>query len=171
MNMVLDFISENNELILLAVTMLLLFTWVFFIINIKQLKRSLKKYKELTKYTGETSVENILEEYGRKIYRISINTEKVEKELAKTVQQLKHYPQYHSIVRFNAFGNTGSDLSFAIALLDNNFDGFVITSIYGREESITYAKPIENGLSSYHLTKEEEKAIQLAKDKKIEGIS
>lgn len=166
MNMIMDFISEHSELYLLALTSLLFITWIFLIITTNKLKRRLNKYKDLTKYTGETSVENILEEYGKKIYNINMSTEKIEKELNDTIQQLKHYPQYHSIVRFNAFGNTGSDLSFSIALLDNNFDGFVLSSIYGREESITYAKPVEKGLSSYHLTKEEEKAIQLAKDKK-----
>lgn len=59
------------------------------------------------------------------------------------------------IMRFNAFGNTGSDLSFAIAMVDEQKNGVVLSSIYGREESRMYAKPIENGVSSYPLTDEE----------------
>ena len=166
MDQVLDFVAKYNEIILLALTALLLLTWIHFSITTSNLKKSLKRYKQLTKYTGETSVENILEDYGRKLNHVSSSNDKLKRELSETVEQLKHFPQYHSIVRFKAFGNTGSDLSFAIALLDDNFDGFVISSIYGREESITYAKPIEKGLSTYHLTKEEENAIQLAKNKK-----
>ncbi len=66
------------------------------------------------------------------------------------------------VVRFNAFQETGSDLSFAVAFLDAEKNGVVISSIYGREESRTYAKPLEGGQSAYHLGSEEQEAIQKA---------
>lgn len=161
-----NFINKNNEIILLLVSILLIMTWLITFTTTARMNKKLKKYKELTKYTGEKNIEEILEDYARKIDNININANKIQQDLDKTMEKLKHFPQYHSIVRFKAFDNTGSDLSFAIALLDESFNGFVLSSIYGREESITYAKPIENGLSNYHLTKEEEKAIELAKNKR-----
>jgi len=66
------------------------------------------------------------------------------------------------VVRFNAFQDTGSDLSFALAFLDAHGNGMVLSSIYGREESRTYAKPIEDGKSSYQLSVEEKDAISRA---------
>ena len=60
-----------------------------------------------------------------------------------------------NIIRYNAFNDTGSDLSYSIAMLDNFNDGLIITSIYGRNESTNYAKPIV-GVSSYPLSVEEE---------------
>jgi hypothetical protein len=53
----------------------------------------------------------------------------------------------------------GSDLSFSIALLDGNQNGVIITSIYGRNESTTYAKPIDKGISRYDLSEEEKKVL------------
>jgi len=44
------------------------------------------------------------------------------------------------VVRYNAFDDVGSDLSFSIALLDDNDNGVVISGIYSRESSTTYAK-------------------------------
>ena len=66
------------------------------------------------------------------------------------------------MVRYNAFRDTGSDLSFTLALLDENNNGVVLNGIYSREMSNIYAKPIENGKSTYTLSDEEQKAIERA---------
>ena len=73
----------------------------------------------------------------------------------------KHIQQV-GVVRFNAFDNTGSDLSFAVAMLDASNSGFVLSGIYGREESRVYAKPVLKGESTYLLTKEEKQALAVA---------
>lgn len=70
-----------------------------------------------------------------------------------------------AMIRYNAFGDTGSDLSFSLALVDDAQNGVVITSIYGREESRTYAKPLEAGKSVYNLSEEELMAIKKATTK------
>lgn len=67
------------------------------------------------------------------------------------------------IVRFRAFDDMGSDLSFAVALLDASNNGVVVSSLFARDNSRTYAKPIANGKSeNYTLIPEEEEAIRLA---------
>ena len=66
------------------------------------------------------------------------------------------------IVRYSAFKDTGSDLSFALAMLDENNNGVVLNGIYSREMSNIYAKPIENGKSAYTISEEEKKAIDKA---------
>lgn len=68
------------------------------------------------------------------------------------------------VVRFNAFQDTGSDLSFSVAFLDAQKNGLVLSSIYGRDESRTYAKPVKDGQSQYQLSSEEKEAIQRAAD-------
>lgn len=66
------------------------------------------------------------------------------------------------LVRFNPFKDTGGDQSFVIALLDSNNNGLVLSSLYTREGTRIYTKPIKKGTSTYHLTKEEEQAIKKA---------
>ena len=69
------------------------------------------------------------------------------------------------VVRFAAFDDMGSDLSYAVALLDSHDNGIVLSSIFGREDSRSYVKPIDRGNSSYTLTGEEEQALREAMQK------
>lgn len=66
------------------------------------------------------------------------------------------------MVRFNAFEGVGSDLSFSFALLNGHRDGVVLSSLFGRDESRIYAKPIKDAQSTYQLTAEEREAVRQA---------
>ena len=87
-------------------------------------------------------------------------------DIAKRVDDLdvvaKVAVQHVGLVRFDAFEDMGGHLSFAAAMLDAQGDGFVLTSINGRQETRIYAKPIERGSSHYHLSDEEQEAIRRA---------
>jgi len=73
--------------------------------------------------------------------------------------------QHIGLVRFNPFEDTGSDQSFAIALLDDQRDGIVISSLHGRANTRVFAKPVAAGDSPHNLSDEESQAIRIA----IEG--
>jgi hypothetical protein len=75
------------------------------------------------------------------------------------------------LVRFNPFGDTGGDQSFAIALTDAEGNGFVISSLHRRTESKVYAKPLKDWQSSYTLSDEEKQAISLARDGELENTA
>jgi hypothetical protein len=66
-------------------------------------------------------------------------------------------------VRYNAFENTGSDLSYALALLTKNGDGVVISSIWSREETRTYGKAVAAFTSVQDASGEERAAIAQAR--------
>ena len=65
-------------------------------------------------------------------------------------------------IRFNPFSDTGGDQSFAAALLDQNDNGFVISSLYAREGVRVYAKEIASGKPKHPLSTEEETVLQRA---------
>lgn len=66
------------------------------------------------------------------------------------------------LVRFNAFPDTGSDLSFALAILTHEGNGFILTSLYARDETRVFIKPVNAGRSTYKLSEEEEKALAIS---------
>ncbi len=69
------------------------------------------------------------------------------------------------VVRFNPFKNTGGgNQSFAIALVDEENNGVVISSLYSRERFSAFAKPILKGTSTFKLSEEESRALQKAKE-------
>ena len=66
-------------------------------------------------------------------------------------------------VRFNAFPDVGSELSYALAVVDGQGSGFLVSSIYSREEVRTYAKAIRGYTADKELSDEERRAIELAR--------
>ncbi len=66
-------------------------------------------------------------------------------------------------VRYNAFDDVGSDLSYALALLTRDGSGVVLSSIYSREETRTYGKAVENFIPAQDASSEEKAAIAKAR--------
>lgn len=112
----------------------------------KKTKKEPKNIAEILEY---------LERLDRKIEALSEKLEEFKKKSKIHFQKI-------GMVRFNPFKEVGGDQSFSIALLDAGNNGFVITSLYGKEENRVYAKPIKNGTSEYILSEEEKKAIEKA---------
>lgn len=87
-------------------------------------------------------------------------------DLAATQEQLSRTGrlalQRFGIARYDAFDDMGGRLSFSAALLDDHGDGLMITSINGRTETRTYAKPIRQMKSQHNLSQEENAAIAAA---------
>jgi hypothetical protein len=66
------------------------------------------------------------------------------------------------LVRYNPFEETGGNQSFALALLDANGDGWVLSSLHARSGTRVYAKAIAAGRSDAALSEEEAAAIRQA---------
>ncbi len=99
---------------------------------------------------------DILKKYAQKtVEELDI----VDKKLKKTVSG-------NQTVRFNPFkgDGSGSNQSFATALVNKEGDGVIISSIYSRDHLSVFSKPVKNMSSEYELTPEEKTALQKAKE-------
>ena len=65
-------------------------------------------------------------------------------------------------MRFNPFSDTGGDQSFALALLDRENNGIVVSSLYNRDGTRVYAKAIDHGNPKQALSGEEEEVLKRA---------
>jgi hypothetical protein len=83
------------------------------------------------------------------------------KQIEVTRGELRETLQHLAVVRYDAFGDTGGKLSWSMALLDDNGDGVVLTSINSRTDARTYAKEIHAFVSEAKLSPEEEEAIEI----------
>jgi hypothetical protein len=66
-------------------------------------------------------------------------------------------------VRYDAFTDAESGFSYALALLNRQGDGVVITSIYSRDDTRTYGKPVDAFKPTVHASAEELEAIERAR--------
>ena len=67
------------------------------------------------------------------------------------------------LVRYNPFEDTGGNQSFALALLDAEEDGFIISSLHARTGTRIYAKALAAGRSDGALSDEESEALRVAR--------
>ena len=74
----------------------------------------------------------------------------------------QHSIQKVGVVRFNPFADTGGDQSFAVALLDAEGNGVVLSSLHGRADTRIFAKAVQAGRSKHALSDEEQDAIRKA---------
>lgn len=153
----------NNEYVILGVVVVNIILLILYISNSIKLNSINKKYNKFLKKLGNgENIEEDLKVYINKVEKVE-NTNKeiieycenLEKELSKSIKKI-------GIVRYNAFKDTGSDLSFALALLNDDNNGVVLNGIYSREMSNIYAKPIVNGESKYTISDMEQEAINKA---------
>ena len=98
--------------------------------------------------------------------KVKEDLKKTSKEVGVLKNNIQTTIQKIGITRFTPFKEIGGNQSFSIALLDKKDDGIIITSIYSKERSRMFAKPIKNGESTYKLSQEEEEAIQKTKEVK-----
>jgi len=127
------------------------------------LKRVKDNYSMLLEYLGNDESRDLLHDLASLIHDIERDNRMTEKDITQLYTMLGHCIQKVAVVRYNAFHNVGSDQSYSVALLDNDDNGVVVSGIYGRDSSTTYAKPVKYGASEYVLTEEEEEAIGLAR--------
>jgi hypothetical protein len=87
----------------------------------------------------------------------------LDRELANTRGELREALRHVSVVRYDAFGDMAGRFSFSAALLDDQGDGLILTSIHGRAETRTYLKGIKGGSSEVGLSPEEIEAVKIAR--------
>ncbi len=134
---------------------LVLIQWV-------QLRKMKRKYKQML---GEGRELNLEEAIISVQQRQSVLNEKADhnaKQIEAILQTMKTMKSKVGILRYNAFGDRGNDLSFSAAIIDSECNGLVLSGIHSRDDSYIYAKPVEKGTSRYALSPEEKEAISQA---------
>jgi len=129
------------------------------------LSRRLKAYKKMTTLLKGGNLEEHICQLEHTVQGQGKQISDINAKIKSLEADLEFYPHCWHLLRYNAFDKTGSDLSFSLALLNDKTDGFVLTSIFGREDSRLYAKPISGGKSEYTLSEEETQAIMAAMSK------
>ena len=125
------------------------------------------KYIDYLKKLGNgNNLSEMLKEYLENVEEIKRDNEEIKAYYTTLDNNIDSCVQKIGLVRYNAFRDVGSDLSFALALLDRNNDGVVLNGLFGSDASNIFAKPIKSGDSRYQLSEEEKEAISIAEQSK-----
>jgi len=145
---------------ILTAGVVVIFLWLAYL-SYAFLKSTKQTRKLFTGAKGK-NLELILDDYLSRVSATDSEILRVKKILERLDSQSKRSIQKIGFLRFNPFGDTGGDQSFAVAFLDLLGNGVVVSSLHGREGTRVYAKAVQDGKSEYSLTDEEQAAIKKA---------
>lgn len=154
----LSYVCAALVLVVILLSVLSIFTFIMLI----RLKKRYNSFMYRKNVSG-ISVETLLDECLEETRAVEEGFASLRSRTAALESQITGCFQKIGVVRYNPFEDTGGDLSYVVALLNENNTGFVLNGIYNRSGSYTYAKEIENGVAVRHkLSAEELQALQTA---------
>ena len=155
-------LSENLTLVVGALVAVVAVLTILVLVQSVRLGRAVRAYRELVRDASGGSLHDRLAGNAIAIDRATQRMAEIEALQGTIEDRSRRSLQHIGMVRFNPFEDTGSDQSFAIALLDDRRDGVVISSLHGRANTRLFAKPVSGGASDHQLSDEEAHAIRVA---------
>lgn len=154
-------LNQYMVYIILGLVLLVLVLIIIMCVNAIKMKKLKKRFEKFMS-KEDVNLEELLVQYTKKLNVLLQNEKEMQTSIEYMEKVVKNCVQKVGVVRYQAIQNMGADLSYTVALLDENNDGVVFNGIYGRDGCYTYAKPIKDGKSSYNLSEEELQAIEKA---------
>ena len=134
---------------------LIVLTIVSLVQNNKLKKRLDKFMKGKDARSLEGTINSVLEQIDELVECNATN----ERNIDALYKRLERTYQKSCLEKYNALSDLGGNMSFALALLDEKNNGFILNVVHTREGSYTYIKEIIDGNSVLALGDEEEKAL------------
>lgn len=148
---------------------LLVLTLLFFIIGMiknaslkKRIRLMEERYEEFMRGKNGESLEDLILTRFDEVDKLKKSDVRKTKALNDIIENLDRTYQKLGIVKYDAFNEMGGKLSFVLALLTKENDGFVINAVHSREGCYTYVKEIVKGESYIALADEEQQALEEA---------
>ena len=158
----LSLFQENQELMLTYGTIIFIGLIVLFLLLSIRLYLVERRLNSLLKGAQGDNLDVILRQAVESSQELESHLDELYDLIEKQQNAASESLQNVGLIRFNAFPGQGGDLSFAMALLNNQGNGVVLTNLAGRDNSRIFAKNIVRGKSPYLLSEEEKSSISKA---------
>ena len=148
--------------VLIGIMAFLLILLIIVMVQICKLSKLKKRYEKSMCGKEAKSLEKEIVGLYEDNKFLKITVEKNKNDIRKLYKKLESAFQKVGLVKYDAFRQMGGQLSFSLALLDENNNGFLINSVHSTEGCYSYTKEIKQGECSISLSEEEVKALELA---------
>lgn len=141
-----------------------LFLLIMVIVLIIKFGRLSKRYNKFMSGKNARSLEKDIVGLYEDNKLIKASMDKNRKDIENLYRKFEGAFQKIGIVKYDAFSQMGGQLSFSLALLDENDNGFILNSVHSAEGCYSYTKEVKAGLCDIALGDEEKKALDMAMD-------
>ena len=157
-----DAIGIDPGIILIFVLGVLLIVLVYMIKISMKMSRFIKKYQMFMRGMDGASLERAFAARFNQMDLLEENSRNHMEEIRKIKEVQNITLNKVAIVKYDAFKEMGGKLSFALAMLDKENNGFVMNAIHSSDGCYTYVKEIVKGESYVVLGEEEKEALRQA---------
>lgn len=144
---------------IMAVLLILLILLIVLLVKYAKIK---KRYDKFMKGKNASSLEDDMRGVFEDMKLLKSTADRNKKDIRILYKNMERTFQKLGIVKYDAFSQMGGQLSFSLALLDENNDGFIINSVHSSDGCYSYTKEIKGGTSPISLGAEEEQALRIA---------
>jgi len=147
----------NTLLVILLSVVFVLLVWII------RLEMKLRKF---LKGKDAKSLEDVIVNLEKDTSDLGKFDKEIEDYLKSVEKRLSRSIQGCATMRFNPFKGTGEggNQSFATAMINEKGNGVIVSSLYSRERTIVFSKPLVNFKSEYELSSEEKAALSKARE-------
>ena len=157
-----NILGENIVIVAGAGAVVILTLFVMNIVSLVKISKMKKKYNAFMEGNDGKTLEDSIISRFRQIDDLKANQELQGKDIEALKENILKTYQKFGLVKYDAFNEMGGQLSFSLAMLDKNNNGFLLNTVHNREGSYTYAKEIFDGKSEIDLSEEEKEALRKA---------
>lgn len=161
--------SFDSGIFCIAVLILIVLVIVLFIMVVRQAKQIESLQRRLKRLMSGKDGESLEDEIAglmksHKALKSVVDISR--KDIEVIFHQMRTTYQKTGLVKYDAFQQMGGQLSFCLALLDQDNNGFIMNSVHSTEGCYCYTKEVKGGVSELSLGTEEEEALALAMGEK-----
>lgn len=117
------------------------------------------KLKKLFSRGKSESIDEVLVAYKGAIEDIYENVDEMKKTLENHESRIRRKITTPKTIRFNAWGDVSGTQSFSTRLTDEEGSGVVVSTLYAREKTSVFAKPVSAWSTEQELTDEEKQIL------------
>jgi hypothetical protein len=122
-----------------------------------------RRLGDLTRGESGRSLEAVLDAHLERVLSVGEHVDDLMTRTTRLEASSRRAFQRAGLVRYNPFEETGGNQSFALALLDADDDGLIISSLHARSGTRIYARTLSGGRADGALSAEETEALALAR--------
>lgn len=154
--------SVQTLYVLIGISILLIVSIILSIVSIAKSSSMKKKYNKMMEGSDGKSIEQVIKDYSDDVKLLKETYNDNTEAIKDIYEKLQLTFQKIGIVKYDAFHEMGGKLSFALCMLDNNNNGYLLNVMHSNNGCFAYIKEIINGESFIEMGEEEEKALKQA---------
>ena len=155
-------IGIDPGIIVIVLAILTLISFIASVICFSQYRKLYRRYDMFMRGKDAETLEDTIMELVDETEYLRAKDGDTKRLVDSVVSKAQAGYQKTGIVKYNAFKGMGGNLSFVIAMLDDNNTGFVLNSVHSREGCYLYLKDVVEGKTEVLLGSEEKEALERA---------